>query len=406
MLLTTLLLALQAPLVVTPGGVYPTIAAAVAAAPDGGTVRVTRGVWREPTIRLERPIRLLGEPGAVLDGEGARELVVILAPDVTVEGLTFRNTGNSYHEDRAALHADEVVGCVIVRNRFEDTFFAIYLSRTTSCIVRENVVIGHPTTESATGNAVHSWGSRELRIEGNRLEGHRDGVYLEFTRHATVIDNHSTKNLRYGLHFMYSDSSSYTGNEFRGNGSGVAVMYSHDVQMVNNRFLDNRGATAYGLLLKEIADVHLTGNEFGNNTTGLLADGAERVQVRDNRFTRNGWAIRLLASTSDGVFANNTFSGNSFDVAVNSRTVGAEFAGNFWDSYRGWDLDHDGTGDVPHHPVRLFGTLVERAPAALTLQRSLFVRALDAAERVLPVLTPRQVVDNAPRMTRDAGRMP
>jgi nitrous oxidase accessory protein len=87
-------------------------------------------------------------------------------------------------------------------------------------------------------------------------------------------------------------------------------------------------------------------------------------------------------------------------VTVNGRGTLGVFAGNRWDSYRGWDLDADGTGDVPHHPVRFFALLVERAPVAMLLQRSLFVRVLDAAERVLPVLTPRGVVDEAPQMLR------
>lgn len=400
-----LLAVLQAPIVVGATTPYHTIAAALTAAPDGGTVRVTAGIWREPTLRLGRPVTLVGDRGAILDGEGVRELLVITAPRVTVRGLTFRNTGSSYHEDRAAVRVDSARNCVIEGNRFEATFFAIYLSRAEQCVVRGNVVAGRLGTETATGNAVHSWGSRDIRVEDNRLSGHRDGIYLEFTRHAVVRRNISEGNFRYGLHFMYSDSSTYEGNTFQGNGSGVAVMYSHVVRMAHNRFLENRGATAYGLLLKEIADVELLDNDFTGNTTGLLADGAERVRVADNRFTRNGWAVRLLASTSGGEFHGNQFAGNSFDVAVNARTVGARFSGNWWDSYRGWDLDHDGTGDVPHHPVRLFALLVERAQPALLLQRSLFVRVLDAAERVVPVLTPDQVVDSTPRMTR-AGRAP
>lgn len=397
------LLAAQGPLLVAPDGPYRSIAAAVAAAPDGGTVRVAAGVWRMPTVHLDRPITLVGDAGAILDGEGTHELLLIRGPSVTVRGFTFRNTGHSYHEDRAAVHVDSAASCTIERNTFDDTFFAIYLARTDGCVVRHNVVIGRPSTETATGNAIHSWGSRDLTIEDNQVSGHRDGIYLEFTRHAAVRRNVSEKNFRYGLHFMYSDSSAYEGNTFRQNGSGVAVMYSHVVRMAANRFLANRGATAYGLLLKEIADVTLVGNDFTSNSTGLLADGAERLQATGNRFTGNGWAVRLLASTSGGRFSDNHFAGNSFDVAVNARTVDAEFTGNWWDAYRGWDLDHDGTGDVPHHPVRLFALLVERAPAALMLQRALFVRVLDAAERVVPALTPAQVVDRAPRVSRGRG---
>ncbi|MBK7593892.1 MAG: nitrous oxide reductase family maturation protein NosD [Gemmatimonadetes bacterium] len=403
MLLFAALLAVQGPLVVAPDGPYRSIAAAVAAAPDGGTVRVTAGVWRGPLLQLDRPVTLVGDAGAILDGEGSHEIVLVRAPYVTLRGLTFRNTGRSYHEDRAAVHVDSAASCLIEHNRFDDTFFAIYLAQTEGCVVRRNVVTGRPSTETATGNAIHSWGSRNLTIEDNQVSGHRDGIYLEFTRHAAVRRNVSEQNFRYGLHFMYSDSSAYEGNTFRQNGSGVAVMYSHVVRMASNRFLANRGATAYGLLLKEIADVTLIGNDFTGNTTGLLADGAERLEASGNRFTGNGWAVRLLASTSGGRFTDNHFAGNSFDVAVNARTVDAEFVGNWWDAYRGWDLDHDGTGDVPHHPVRLFALLVERAPAALMLQRALFIRVLDAAERVVPALTPAQVVDRAPRVSRSRG---
>ena len=226
-------------------------------------------------LHLDRPVTLVGDAGAVLDGEGTHEILVIRAPFVTLRGLTFRNTGHSYHEDRAAVHVDSAANCTIEQNRFDNTFFAIYLARTDGCVVRKNVVTGRPSTETATGNAIHSWGSRNLTVEDNQVSGHRDGIYLEFTRHAAVRRNVSEKNFRYGLHFMYSDSSAYEANTFRQNGSGVAVMYSHVVRMAENKFLANRGATAYGLLLKEIADVTLFRNEFTTNTTGLLADGAE-----------------------------------------------------------------------------------------------------------------------------------
>lgn len=374
------------------------LAAAVSAAAPGDTVMVPAGVHRGPTVTIDRSLVVIGERGAILDGEGVRELLRVTAPDVTIRGLTFRNTGRSHHEDRAALHLDGATRCLVEGNRFEETFFAIYLTDAVDCIVRRNTISGTPGTESGTGNAIHSWGSRSLLIDGNRLSGHRDGIYLEFTRHATVRDNVSERNARYGLHFMYADSSAYEANVFRANGSGVAVMYSREVLMRDNRFTANRGATAYALLLKEIADVRLMDNRFDDNTVGILADGADRLLVRGNVFERNGWALRLLASTSGSVFTGNRFDGNSFDVAVNGRGLAGTFRGNWWDSYRGWDLDRDGRGDVPHHPVRLFALLVERVPSALLLQRSLFVRLVDAAERTMPVLTPATVADDEPLM--------
>jgi nitrous oxidase accessory protein len=397
--LLTLFAAMQLPLVVSPSGPFRTVAAAIAAAPAGGSVLVKAGHYREPMVIVDRPLTLTGAPGAVLDGENAHAILVVRADNVTIQGLTFTATGGSFREDRAALRVEDAQGCRILRNHFDDTFFAVYLASTQGCEVGYNTITGRRGAgEAGTGNGVHAWSSRGARIHDNMISGHRDGIYLEFNRVADVRDNISTGNLRYGMHFMYSDSSSYLGNTFASNGSGVAVMYTKVVTMTGNTFTDNGGPTAYGLLLKEIEDARLSDNLFRRNTTGLFADGADRIVADGNRFEENGWALRLFGSTSGGQFTANEFRRNSFDVAVNGRGTSATFSGNWWEAYRGWDLDRDGRGDVAHHPVRFFAMLVERAEPALLLQRSLFVRMLDAAERVLPVLTPPDVMDAEPLM--------
>jgi nitrous oxidase accessory protein len=234
------------------------------------------------------------------------------------------------------------------------------------------------------------------------VHGYRDGIYFEFVHDTQVLRNVSERNIRYGLHFMYSDDCEYTSNVFRKNGSGVAVMYTNRVHMTANRFEDNWGSAAYGLLLKEIADSRLERNVFVNNTSGLIADGANRVQAVGNTFERNGWAIKVEGSTVDGRFSGNSFVGNTFDVTTNSRTPSSVFEGNYWDAYRGYDLDRNGIGDVPHAPVRLFAVIVERSPQAIVLLRSALVALLDAAEKAIPSLTPKLFVDPKPVMQRFA----
>ncbi len=390
-------------LVVSPTGPYRTVAAAVQAAPAGATVVVRAGRYREPTVTIDRAVSLSGDSGAVMDGEGSHAIIIVRGDGVTIQGLEFVNTGTSYREDRAAVRIADAGQCRVEHNRFTNTFFAIYLARATNCDIADNTIVGARGREAVTGNGIHLWSSRDIRVSRNVIRGHRDGIYLEFSRHADVRDNVSELNGRYGMHFMYTDSSLYTGNTFRDNGGGVAVMYSKVVTMTKNLFSSNHGPTSYGLLLKEIQDARLSGNTFRRNTVGLLCDGADRMIALDNQFEDNGWAVRMLASTVDGRVEGNTFSRNSFDVAVNGVGTSTVFAGNWWDSYHGWDLNRDGIGDVPYHPVRLFALLVEHAQPALLLQRSLFVRLLDAAERALPVLTPSGVVDARPLMRRPAG---
>jgi nitrous oxidase accessory protein len=384
---------------VTPGPGTP-IAAAVASARPMDTVVIHAGHYAEPLIVVDKPLVLVGNGNPVLDGGGRHGLLLVKTDDVTVRGLVLANVGTSFVEDRAAIKVDGGRDCTIADNRIDNAFFGIYLANTTGCVVSRNEIRGRAERETEAGNGIHLWTSRGVTIAGNRISGHRDGIYFEFVHDGDVRDNVSVGNLRYGLHFMYSDDCAYTSNVFRRNGSGVAVMYTKRVQMTDNRFENNRGAAAYGLLLKEIDDARLEGNTFAGNTTGLVADGANRLVAERNAFTSNGVAVRLDASTDGGRFTRNEFTGNSFDVTTNSRSPSTVFAGNHWDAYRGYDLNRDGVGDVPHRPVRLFSLIVEHHPPALILMRGAFVELLDVVERVLPTLTPETVVDASPVMRR------
>lgn len=392
-------LAAQA-LAVGPGEAYATLGAAVRAAAPGATILVRAGTYREPTVEVRTTgLTIAGEGWPVFDGEGARELIVIRADDVTVRGLAFTNTGVSHMEDRAALRVVEAARCTVDGNRFTAALFAIYLQRAAGCLVRGNEVTGAGLEETSNGNGVHLWHSPRTRVVGNRVRGQRDGIYFEFSRGSVAEDNVSEGNRRYGLHFMFSDSCTYDRNTFRANGAGVAVMYSKGVVMRGNAFLDARGSAAYALLLKDITDGEISGNTFAGSSTGLYLESASRLAITDNEFANNGWAVRLMANAEDSRFTGNVFRANAFDVATNSRMLRSTFEGNWWDAYRGYDLDRDGHGDVPFRPVRLFALVVERHPEALVLLRSPVTAMLDAAERVLPVLTP-ELADPRPLMRR------
>jgi len=389
---------------VSPAGPYTSVGAAVAAARPHDTVVVEAGVYRGETVVVDRPLTLLGRPGAVLDGDGERGLLVIEADSVAVLGLTLRNTGITFVDDRAALRVEKSRFCRIEGNVVENAFFGIYLANAGDCLVKDNVLTTAADRESKAGNGIHLWYSARITIQGNRIRGHRDGIYFEFVEDSRVQENLSENNLRYGLHFMFSDGCDYVGNTFRRNGAGVAVMYTRDVLMEDNDFDENRGGASFGLLLKEITDSHLVGNRFRRNSVGIHAEGANRLVVEGNDFIGNGWAIQVLANSDGSRFEANNFMANSFDVSTNSRRAYSTFEGNYWDRYGGYDRDRDGVGDVPFRPVRLFSLVVEQNEPALVLQRSLLVSILDLAEQVLPVLTPENLVDERPSLTPLASK--
>jgi nitrous oxidase accessory protein len=390
-------------IVVGPGGL-PTITAAVGRARQGDVVLVPAGTYREPTIVVRTAgVTLAGRDWPVLDGAGERAVLILEANDVTVRGLVVTGTGISNLEDRAGIRARNAHRCRIEGNRLRDNLFGIYLERSAGCVVRNNEVEASGTSQTTSGNGIHLWQSPDALVEDNHVTGQRDGIYFEFSSGGLTRRNVSERNQRYGLHFMYSDSCRYERNTFAANAAGVAVMYSRGVTIAYNRFADAWGGGAYGLLLKEILGGELRGNAFERNSTGLFLEGAARLAIRDNDFTQNGWAARVFADATDNHFTGNRFRANAFDVTTNSRSANSTFEGNWWDAYRGYDLNRDGVGDVPFHPVRLFALVVEQHPASLLLLRSPTVAVLDAAERVLPMLTPEALVDRRP-LIRPAPR--
>ncbi|MEO8192630.1 MAG: nitrous oxide reductase family maturation protein NosD [Gemmatimonadales bacterium] len=381
-------------------GPVKSLSSALKIVKTGGTVVVEPGRYVEHGIVVDRPVTIIGRGLPLIDGDNKGEILRITADDVTVTGLRLARAGVSYTQDRAAIRVENASNCRISNNSIEDGFFGIYLAKVTGCRIEHNTLRARNRTEAMSRNGIHLWSARAITIANNDVRGFRDGIYFEFVHDTRVAHNISATNMRYGLHFMYSDDCSYVGNTFRNNGSGVAVMYTKRVHMTANHFEHNWGSAAYGLLLKEIYDSRLERNVFEENTTGLLADGATRVQAIGNTFVRNGWAVKVEGSTQDGFFSANNFIGNTFDVSTNNREPTTKFEGNYWDAYRGYDLNRDGVGDVPHPPVRLFSVIVGQNPQAIVLMRSALVSLLEAAERAMPSLVPELFVDPRPAMRK------
>ncbi|QCR22482.1 nitrous oxide reductase family maturation protein NosD [Pontibacter sp. SGAir0037] len=382
---------------------YTSLKQAIAKAKPGDTVLIEGGIYQEHGIEINKPLTILGRNKPVIDGNYKGQIFTISSDNVTVEGLTLKNITTSYTRDDAAIRVVERGNIRILNNSILNTYFGIYLQNADNCVIKGNVVTGRDVAgmnESALGNAIHLWYCNNAVISNNKVRGHRDGIYLEFVKDSEVKDNLSQHNLRYGLHFMFSDRNVYTHNIFRQNGAGVAVMYTRDIRMEHNTFEGNWGAASYGLLLKEISNSVIQNNTFRSNTTGIYMEGSNRLNIHRNDFDQNGWAIRLLSSCSDDVFRLNNFTGNSFDVSTNGNSTLNRFENNYWDKYGGYDLNKDELGDVPYRPVSLYAMLVERVPPSVMFMRSFMVDLLDSIEKVLPSFIPEDLVDDQPLMRK------
>ncbi len=375
---------------------------AVKMASDFDTIYVKKGTYKEHNIVIDKPLVVIGEDYPVIDGELKGEVITITGDNVTVDGLFVINVGTSYTEDYAAIRVRKAKNFVIQNVVLEKLFFGIYLEKARDGKVFHNKIIGDAKEEYNSGNGIQLWYSKNIQIEHNFVQRVRDGIYLEFSDDCIIKNNVSSNNIRYGLHFMFSNDDIYQDNTFENNGAGVAVMFSKKIKMIHNVFKKNWGSASYGMLLKEINDAEIVRNTFEENTIGINIEGSNRITYKNNDFINNGWAIKVRGACYTNIFTENNFLYNSFDISYNSKVNDNSFNSNFWSNYTGYDLDKDGVGDVPYRPVKLFSYIVNRTPETIILLRSLFIDIIDFSEKVSPVFTPDNLVDDKPRIKKIA----
>jgi nitrous oxidase accessory protein len=358
------------------------IKSVIDSASAGDRIIVKGGKYLWQNVVIEKPLELIGENFPVIDGLRKGDILIVRSNNVIIRGFVFRESASGSMRDYAALKIENSSMCEISGNIFLDNFFSIHVSGSSKIRINGNYIKSNAVSESSSGNGIHLW-----KCDSNII-----------VKYSKVKNNLSCYNLRYGLHFMFSNNDEYLDNIFIKNGAGVAVMYTKDVKMFRNFFIDNWGPNSYGLLLKDITDSEIGKNYFENNTVGLYAEGSNRIIINSCLFKSNGWAIKMLGNCENNYTTGSVFLLNSFDVTTNSSSTMSRFEANFWDKYSGFDVNRDGTGDIPYYPVTLYSVMVETIPESIFLLRSLVVDIIDLAEKVIPVLTPGNLFDDKPLM--------
>lgn len=382
------------------------LAGAIAGAPDGSVVRVPAGRYEGPVV-IGRPVVLEGEGSVVIDGGGEGDVLTIRAPDVTVRGLTLRNTGISLDRENAGITV--LAPRVTIEDcRFEDVLFGIYLKKSPDSVIRGNHVSSKSLEIARRGDGIRLWESPRCLVEDNIVEGSRD-VVMWFSD-GVMLRRNVIRHGRYGLHFMYSDGNTLEDNRLEHNSVGAFLMYSHNLTLRRNTFAYNRGPSGFGLGLKDMDGLVAENNRFIGNRIGIELDNSpSRIDIvhhyRHNVIAYNDIGIAFMPSVTRNEFAENSFLDNIEQVAVlgqglfegNRFTVGG--VGNYWSDYRGYDLDGDGVGDSAYKEEGLFENLMDREPKLRLFLFSPAQRAVEMAARAFPIVAPRaKLTDSAPLM--------
>ncbi|MEX0991250.1 MAG: NosD domain-containing protein [Actinomycetota bacterium] len=358
----------------------------------GDMVHIPAGTYRGTAIVTTPGITLHGM-GAVIDGDGAGTILVIRADDVTVYGLRIRDTGIGPVGSPSAIWVEgdrARIEDVVV----EDAYIGIAIRGASDAIVEDSTVsglrdaavtdAGHATGEtSATGSDASSgstrgdgislWNARNTQIIGNQIDAVRDGIYLSYGDGITLSGNHITGS-RYAVHDMYALNLALEGNRFERNLAGAVLMYGGPVRLEENAFLASRSpSTGYGLLIKDADRITAVGNTIAGNRVGIHVENAGATMggtafLEGNTIAFNEIGVDFAPSASETTFTRNNFVENTLQVLTSDgeRIPGVSWSqdgiGNYWSSYRGYDADGDGVGDMAFTDAGVVESIVGRDP--------------------------------------------
>ena len=376
----------------------------IESAAAGDVLALPAGVY-EGNLVIRKPVVIDGSLGVVFDGLGEGTVIEVLAPGVTIRDCTIRASGDDVTGEPSAIRVI-AADALIESNIIKDTLFGIDLREAPGAIIRRNTIEGKDLDAGRRGDGIRLWWSHGCAVEDNVVRVSRDMVFwysedLRITRNV-VTDS------RYGLHFMYSHGSILEENDLYRNSVGVYLMYSNGITLRGNRMRDNRGASGYGIGLKDCDDITIVTNALLANRVGVYVDNSPSSMDSTGLFEANMIAfneIGLLATpnTHDNVFTGNAFIENEEPAATHGRgrlTLNAfahEGVGNYWSDYAGIDLDSDGIGDMPYEPQSLFGAMLANEPNLRLFVHSPAQQAIEFTARALPELRPEStLVDPAP----------
>jgi len=376
------------------------------ATPTGGTLRLEAKLYAAPG-RIERPMRIEGRAGTVVDGGGIGSIVTVEADDVAISGVTFRNSGERHETTDSAVRLRGKHGS-FKDNTIEDCLFGFELKQADRNIIRRNRIGSKDLPEALRGDAIRVWYSNGNIIEDNEIFHARDTVIWYST--DNVVSGNRITDSRYGIHLMYAHKNRLERNSFLSNTVGIFLMYANDNQVIDNVIHYSQGPSGIGLGFKESSNTLVEHNDFFANARGVFMDASpydpEGFNIfRANRIAYNGTAVAFHSDWEGNVFEENAFLGNHSGVTVlgTGSANRNRWHANQWDDWVGFDRNRDGIGDTPYESWSWADRLWMDVPDAQFFRTSPSLELIDFVERLGSLTEPRLIMrDDSPRLAPPA----
>ena len=381
-----------------------TLARAIAAAASGDRLRLSRGVYRGRVV-IDRPLEIAGEPGTTVDGAGEGRVITVDGPGVVLRGLTITGSGLTLaSEDSAVFVTRRGAGAVIEGNELRDNLIGVYLKGAPQAVVRGNRITGRRDLRpNERGNGVQIWNAPGSVVERNHIRYGRDGIFVTTSRDNEFRANRM-QDLRFAVHYMYTNESRVIDNHSTRNHIGYAIMFSHGLTVSGNVSAGDRDR---GLLLNYANESLFSGNRvLPGPEKCVFIYNANMNRFRGNHFQGCEIGIHFTAGSEGNTITGNAFLGNRTQVKyVGTRHVewSAGGRGNYWSDNTDFDLDGDGIAERPYRPNDLVDQVVWRHPLARLLLASPAVQVLRFAQSEFPGIHPGGVTDSAPLMRPPAA---
>ena len=373
------------------------LAAAVRAAQPGDTVQVQRGQYRA-NLLIDKPLTLRGLDRPTLSGGNQGDTIRVTAPDVVIEGLIVRDSGDDLKAQNAGIYLYPGAHRAVVRHcDLTYNLFGLWIEKADDVRIEHNVITGKREYASPQrGNGVQLYNTKGAQILNNDISFVRDALYVDVSHHA-VFKGNRLHHSRYGTHYMNSYYNLWEDNDTFYNRGGLALMEVRHQEVRNNRAWGN---SDHGIMLRTLQDSDISGNVVAGNNRGFFIYDVEYIKLNDNLVVDNVVGVHLSAGSTRNEVEGNDFIANREQVRyVGARDeVWGKQRGNYWSNYLGWDRNNDGKGDVQYEANDMVDRLTWRHPSIKLLLASPAVQALRLVGQQFPVLRVPSVVDPHPRM--------
>ncbi len=369
----------------------------IAGASPGDVITLAAGTY--PAVTLDRPLTLTCLPGAVIDGGGKGTVVLITSPDVTIKGCTITGSGgNNQAIDSGVKAIKGADRALIENNTLFNNMHGIDFHGSADSIARSNSIEGgqnHRMNER--GNGFYVWNAPGVVIENNTVRYGRDGIFSNTSKRDTYRNN-LFRDLRFAVHYMYTNDSEVSGNISIGNHLGFAIMFSDRAKVLNNRSLGDR---SHGVMLNFANKSDFVGNLVRGADKCTFIYNANRNLIADNRFEGCDIGIHFTAGSERNAITGNAFIGNRTQVKyVGTRNIewSLDGRGNYWSDLPAFDLNGDGYADSPFRPNDLMDSILWSQPSASLLLGSPAVQLIRWSQSNFPATLPGGILDSHPMM--------